>query len=313
MTPFSAAAGLSRPSRIPAGDPGSHWASAHDGGDLTREEGVEVSFTPSGQQFELSYDEQRAVIVEVGGGVRAYVEGSRPVLDPYPQDAMSDGAHGAALIPWPNRLGDGRYRFDGVDHRVPLTEPEKGNAIHGLLRWRPWQPVDHRRDEVTMHTTLHPMQGYPFALDVAVRYTLSPAGLTATTTARNIGDRAAPHGGGQHPYLSPGSGLIDDAVLQLDAATRIVTDSRRQLPTGTEAVDGTRSISDGPVCWDRRRSITRSPTWPETTTGWPGSGCAGPTTPPASYGWTRPTRSSNCSPATPSLRAGGAVVSAPSR
>jgi aldose 1-epimerase len=198
-----------------------------------------VSFTPSGQQFELSYDEQRAVIVEVGGGVRAYVHGSRPVLDPYPKDAMSDGAHGAALIPWPNRLGDGRYRFDGVDHHVPLTEPEKGNAIHGLLRWRPWQPVDHRRDEVTMHTTLHPMQGYPFALDVAVRYTLSPAGLTATTTARNIGGSAAPYGCGQHPYLSPGSGLIDDAVLQLDAATRIVTDSRRQLPTGTEAVDGT--------------------------------------------------------------------------
>ena len=51
---------------------------------------------------------------------------------------LCDGAHGAPLIPWPNRLADGRYSFDGADHQLALTEPERHNAIHGLMRWRPW-------------------------------------------------------------------------------------------------------------------------------------------------------------------------------
>jgi len=89
---------------------------------------------PSGAQFEISAGQQRATIVEVGGGVRAYTVGDRDVLDPYPLDAMCDGAHGAPLIPWPNRLADGAYTFEGTDHQVALTEPDKNNAIHGFLR-----------------------------------------------------------------------------------------------------------------------------------------------------------------------------------
>lgn len=198
-----------------------------------------MAFVPSGQQYEIHSGEQRATIVEVGGGVREYHHAGRPVLDPYPPNAMADGAHGAPLVPWPNRLGDGRYRFDGQEYRTALTEPEKDNAIHGLLMWQPWQAGDRGPDEVTMRTRLHPQQGYPFCLDVAVHYALSPDGLTVTTTATNSGDRPAPYGCGQHPYLSPGAGLVDDAVLGFTAGTRITTDSERQLPTGTEPVAGT--------------------------------------------------------------------------
>ena len=78
---------------------------------------------PSGEQFEIRFGEHRATVVEVGGGVREYLVGDRPVLDPYPRDAICDGAHGAPLIPWPNRLADGRYSFDGVEHQLALTEP----------------------------------------------------------------------------------------------------------------------------------------------------------------------------------------------
>ena len=194
---------------------------------------------PSGDQFTITHGDQRAVVVEVGGGVREYTDGGRPVLDPYPVDALCDGAHGTPLIPWPNRLADGRYRFDGVDYEVPLTEPAKGNAIHGFLRWRPWQATRGRTNAVTMRTQLPPQPGYPFRLDVEVRYELSDDGLTVTTTAANLATAAAPYGFGQHPYLSPGHGRIDDAGLELHAGTRITTDPHRQLPTGTEPVAGT--------------------------------------------------------------------------
>lgn len=195
---------------------------------------------PSGRQVEISLGGQSATIVEVGGGIRRYADSGRDVLQPYDEDAMCDGAHGAPLIPWPNRLADGRYRFDGTDHQVALTEPTKQNAIHGFLRWRPWEVVEHDAHRVMMGARLFPLEGYPFRLDVSVDYALGEDGLTVTTTATNSGNQALPYGCGQHPYLSPGGeGTIDGCTLQLEAGTRISTDAERQLPTGSEAVAGT--------------------------------------------------------------------------
>ncbi|HEY2792268.1 MAG TPA: aldose 1-epimerase family protein, partial [Micromonosporaceae bacterium] len=198
-----------------------------------------MSYAPSGQQFELHFQDQSATVVEVGGGVRAYRVGDRDVLHDYPIEAMCDGAHGQPLIPWPNRLGDGRYSFDGVDYQVSLTEPEKHNALHGFLRWRTWEPMAVEASRVVLGTRLYPLQGYPFALSVEIEYVLNQAGLRVRTTATNIGTTACPYACGQHPYLSPGTGRIDDATLQLRVGTRIVTDAERQLPTGREAVAGT--------------------------------------------------------------------------
>lgn len=197
-----------------------------------------MTLPPSGRQFVISSGEHRVTIVEVGGGVREYTVGGRDVLQPYALDQMCDGAHGAPLIPWPNRLADGRYRFDGRDHQLALTEPDKHNAIHGLLRWRPWRPVMHQQDHVAMAASLPPLQGYPFALDLRLDYHLDQHGLTVTTTAANVGVGPAPYGCGQHPYLSPGQGLIDDCTLHLEAGIRIVTDPERKLPIGTQGVEG---------------------------------------------------------------------------
>jgi len=201
---------------------------------------LRVNSSASGEQFEITHGRQRVTVVEVGGGIRSYTDDDRDVLQPYAADAMCDGAHGAPLIPWPNRLGDGRYRFDGVDYQVALNEPEKSNAIHGFLRWRSWQAAERTADRVVMATRLHPLEGYPFSLDVRVAYALADDGLTVTTTAVNRGAHALPYGCGQHPYLSPGGDdLVDDCALQFEAATRITTDAVRQLPTGTDAVAGT--------------------------------------------------------------------------
>jgi aldose 1-epimerase len=198
-----------------------------------------MSIPPSGEQFELSFGQQHATVVEVGGGIRSYTDGERAILHPYPVDAICGGAHGAPLIPWPNRLADGKYTFDGRDYQVDLSEPAKNNAIHGFLRWRSWQAVEQSTSRVVMFTRLHPLSGYPFMLDVHIEYVLGETGLVVVTTATNCGDATLPYGAGHHPYLSPGEGLIDDCILQLDAETRITTDPERQLPIGTEPVNGT--------------------------------------------------------------------------
>jgi aldose 1-epimerase len=194
---------------------------------------------PSGEQFQIRHGDQAATAVEVGGGVREYLDGERHVLHPYDVDALCDGAHGAPLIPWPNRLDDGRYTWDGRERQLELTEPEKRNAIHGLLRWRNWSLLDRAEDRVRVGTRLHPSDRWPFPLDVSVEYALSDDGLTVETRAQNIGEEPCPYACGQHPYLSPGAdATLDGCTLELRAATRIDTDPERQLPTGTTPVEG---------------------------------------------------------------------------
>jgi aldose 1-epimerase len=196
-----------------------------------------MTFIPSGEQFAIEHGAQRAVIVEVGGGIRCYDTDGRAVLDPYPEHAMCDGGHGAPLIPWPNRLADGRYSFEGHEQQLPLTEPKLGNAIHGLVRWTPWRCIEHEPERVVVGTRIYPQTGYPFALEVRIDYSLSSEGLRVRTSATNFGAGPCPFGCGQHPYLSPGTGTVNDCMLEFAAEMQLVTDER-QLPTGREPVRG---------------------------------------------------------------------------
>src|SRR4051812_9858559 len=90
---------------------------------------------PSGRQHELSHGDQLAVVTEVGATLRAYSMAGSAVVDGFEADEMASGGHGQVLAPWPNRLGNGAYTFEGQAERVPLNEPERSNAIHGLVRW----------------------------------------------------------------------------------------------------------------------------------------------------------------------------------
>lgn len=51
--------------------------------------------------------------------------------------------------------------------------------------------------------------GYPWALELEVRYRLCGAGLVVTQSATNRGESAAPYASGAHPYLTAGAGPAD--------------------------------------------------------------------------------------------------------
>jgi aldose 1-epimerase len=192
---------------------------------------------PLGEQFELSFGDQRAVVTEVGAGLRSYGVAGADVVDPYAVDELSSSGRGQVLIPWPNRLEDGTYEFDGQTHRLPLTEPEHGNAIHGLVRWAAWSPKERDASRVVFRHALHPQPGYPFSLELEVEYSLSDAGLAVRTTATNVGSSDCPFGSGAHPYLKLGERI--DALTLRVPALRVLRTDERGLPTGDEAVDGT--------------------------------------------------------------------------
>jgi aldose 1-epimerase len=168
---------------------------------------------PSGEQYGLSFEAQRATIVEVGGGLRTYEVGEREVLDGYGIDELCRSGRGQVLAPWPNRVAGGVYSFDGEEHRLALTEPAAGNAIHGLARWACWRAEEREPERVVMEHVLHPQPGYPFTLRLRVEYRLGAGGLTVSTTAENAGGRPCPFGVGHHPYIAAPTGRVDDFVV----------------------------------------------------------------------------------------------------
>jgi len=194
---------------------------------------------PSGEQYEIVFGDQRAVITEVGATLREYWSGGRAALDGFAVSEMCSGARGQLLMPWPNRIRDGRYEFGGRRLQLPLSEPERRNAIHGLVRWSSWQPLEHTQERLHLAFTLHPQPGYPFFLELAADYSLGPNGLRTIWSAHNVGSEAAPFGAASHPYLRPRTELIDDGELWIPARTYLEVDDRL-IPTGRRLpVEGT--------------------------------------------------------------------------
>jgi aldose 1-epimerase len=192
---------------------------------------------PSGEQIEITSGDQRAVVVEVGAGLRSYTVGDLDVLDGYGADELATAGRGQVLIPWPNRIEDGAYEFGGMWHQLPLNEPEARNAIHGLVRWSAWSVGERGPDRVVMENTLHPQPGYPFPLALRIEYSLSGQGLRVTTTATNVGRGACPYGGGAHPYLTLGTDTVDTVLLRAPGRTVLKSDAR-SLPARADPAEG---------------------------------------------------------------------------
>lgn len=176
---------------------------------------------PSGEQYEIEFGGRRAVVVEVGAGLRTF-DG---VLLGYEADEMAQAGRGQVLAPWPNRIAEGRYSFGGRELQLPLTEVSSGSAIHGLVRWANWSCVEHAADTVTLEHVLHPQPGYPFALSLCISYRLDGRGLTVETSAENVGGEPAPFGIGHHPYFL-GAPLADDLEVEIDGETFVVGDRK---------------------------------------------------------------------------------------
>jgi aldose 1-epimerase len=168
-----------------------------------------------------------------GGGMRRLAVGEWEVLDGYPAGAVAGGSRGVVLLPWPNRVRDGRWAWAGRDLQLDVRSREQPNALHGLVAAQQWTVLEESTGAATVGSVVEPHPGYPFRLAAAVDYALTPTGLTVTVRVRNVGADAAPVAAGMHPYLHVGAGEdggISAAELTVGARTELVTDGG--LPTG---------------------------------------------------------------------------------
>ncbi|MGN6250943.1 MAG: aldose 1-epimerase family protein [Marmoricola sp.] len=183
-----------------------------------------------------------ATVLEAGGGLGTLSRHGEPLVAGPPPGAAVSGGRGQLLLPWPNRIRDGRYSWGGTEHQLPLTEPALHNATHGLARWCAWQLLDHGPSQLEVGLTLVAQTGYPWELALGASYAVDEQGLHIEIWGENRADVPVPFAAGMHPYLDPGA-IADEVELTVPAGVHQVTD-RQLIPAGTAPTPPERDFRD---------------------------------------------------------------------
>lgn len=181
------------------------------------------------------------------GGPVALTDGYRSAAELASQDGVRNGL----LAPFPNRVADGRYRFDGREHDLLPGVPAGERLVyHGFLRELELRVIDSRATATAAEVLFsgaidaEACPGYPFALALTVRARLTSRGIGFVISATNVGDAAAPYAAGWHPYFRLGDAPIDGLELTVPAAHCIVTDHRLLPLAGAAAFS---PVAAGPM------------------------------------------------------------------
>ncbi|PFG30748.1 aldose 1-epimerase family protein [Paramicrobacterium agarici] len=202
------------------------------------------TWNPTGQQFTLTGARDSLTVTEVGATLRELVLNGTQVLETFAEDALPLSAQGNVLVPWPNRVRDGKWTLDGTTQQLDITEPKFGNASHGLLRTQPYALVEQDAASITLAADIHPQRGYPFSLETSIRYALTGGGLEVTHSIANRGTRRAPVGIGTHGYYRIGDVDTDDLTATSTGTTVIDVDDRMN-PTGVSGVPPEKDLRAG--------------------------------------------------------------------
>jgi aldose 1-epimerase len=165
------------------------------------------------------------IAAQMGGRVIELADGHRDATEL----KARPGSRFALLAPFANRIADARYRFEGNDHDLaPGATGTARASRHGFVRDAEFAiaalAADAQAARVQFSTTIGAQPGYPFTLDLAVRYTLAADGLTLEASLRNVGTATAPAFVGWHPYFRVGDTPLASWELAIPADTVIRTD-----------------------------------------------------------------------------------------
>ncbi|MCS6712607.1 aldose 1-epimerase family protein [Brachybacterium sp. EF45031] len=208
-----------------------------------------------GRILTLTAGPYTAQVASVGAGIESLTVDGRDLLVRNPPTGPALLSRGAIIAPWPNRIGDGTYTWDGRELQVPLSEPERGNALHGLVSHLPYDVVQTGADRAVLQLELFPSPGYPFHLLLTVTHRVdADLGLLTTVRAENLGLDDAPYGVCPHPYLIAGPESLDTWTLQVAANRVLEVTGDRLLPTGLSPIapGSALDFAEGSVIGDRR-------------------------------------------------------------
>jgi aldose 1-epimerase len=210
---------------------------------------------PTGQQFTISRGSATATITELAAGIRRFSIDGVDLTEPFDESVSPPMGCGIVLVPWPNRIREGRWMLDGKPQQLDLTDPGYKQATHGLLRNTAYRVAAQSDAAITLAATVFPQHGYPFLLDTSVTYEVLDDGLDVTHVIENLSDAAAPVAVGAHPYFRIGDVPTADLMLTVPASTRFELDDSL-LPVAEHPVDGDYDLREGRVLGEIDLNVT---------------------------------------------------------
>lgn len=185
---------------------------------------------------EIHCGDYSARISSRGATLRSLQHRKRDLIVQSSSNEPNPDYRGIIAAPWPNRIADGIYTFEGITHELPINEPERGSALHGLVFDKEWDVDQSGNSSVALSHTITAPPGYPFTLHSKVEYTLTQHGLGIALTTTNTGDGNAPYGACLHPYLIAGPAPLDEWILYVEAERYVEVTPDRLLPVAERNV-----------------------------------------------------------------------------
>jgi aldose 1-epimerase len=203
---------------------------------------------PSGKNYAIRGrvlgQQAKVTVAQVAAALRGFKIDGVDVVPRYPRAAIPSMGSGVVMVPWPNRVADGAWKADGVVHQLDVSEVDKRNALHGLLRYTAYTVLERDDAAITLGANIHTANDYPYVLQTSVRYGLSDSGLIVEHEIRNRSDVAAPVAIGTHPYFQIGDVPTEDLVLT-SPAEQVYAHDERCLPVRKDAVSGLLDLRHG--------------------------------------------------------------------
>ena len=147
----------------------------------------------------------------IGGSVSAFYTASTGSRERHdwlrPADASAFAERSALgmasfpLVPWCNRIRDGRFEWNGRTVQLPPNADGSPHTMHGIGWRRPWQVSARGGHWIELEHRDDGRAAWPFAFEALQRHALDAEGLSITLTLRNTGLEPMPAGIGHHPFF----------------------------------------------------------------------------------------------------------------
>jgi aldose 1-epimerase len=185
-----------------------------------------------------------ATISPVGAGILALELSGIKVIEQL-SEHRPELYEGVVLAPWSSRIADGKYSLtDGRSFQLPINEPARNNALHGLVYNQNFEVRRSTESSVELAIDISKSEAYPFDLKLAISYELEDGELFVSFAVRNISSERAPFGIGFHPYIS--TGWAESQVLLQSDARSVLSLNETMIATGkVPTASGAKDLSVG--------------------------------------------------------------------
>lgn len=131
----------------------------------------------------------------------------------------------AILFPFANRIKDGKYIYKNKRFQLSINEPQRNNAIHGLLYNKVFEIEEktlniNEAKLVLAYNETKTSLGFPYSYKVQLEYILTDNNLSLTAHFTNTSDCSFPFTYGWHPYFY--SENLSKSTLHFNSTQRVV-------------------------------------------------------------------------------------------